>query len=169
MKIYFLKLEEDKYYIGKTKNIIFRLEDHFESGQGSKWTTLYKPVDVLGIVTSYDKFDEDRYTLKYMVKYGIENVRGGSFCSVVLSNSDINTIRKMIKSSADLCYNCGKPGHYASKCPKKFIKCLRCSRTGHKTSDCFAKRDIYGRWLRRKNTSVGGFLNKLVNKLSKYY
>ena len=35
--IYILKLRNNKYYIGKTQNPTFRLEDHFENN-GSSWT-----------------------------------------------------------------------------------------------------------------------------------
>ena len=40
--IYILELENKKYYIGKTKNPDFRLEQHFNS-TGSQWTKKYKP------------------------------------------------------------------------------------------------------------------------------
>jgi predicted GIY-YIG superfamily endonuclease len=44
--IYVLKLEQEKYYIGKTNNPQFRLDNHFTSN-GSEWTKLYKPVFLL--------------------------------------------------------------------------------------------------------------------------
>jgi len=40
--IYILKLEDNKYYIGKTDNPEFRLDAHFNYA-GSSWTKKYKP------------------------------------------------------------------------------------------------------------------------------
>jgi len=51
-----------------------------------------------------------------MTKFGIDNVRGGSFCQLNLSNEDKITIQKMISGSTDLCYKCGKSGHYINEC-----------------------------------------------------
>jgi len=84
--IYILQLEKGKYYIGKTNNPQFRLESHFNSN-GSEWTKIYKPLKVLEINPNCDNYDEDKYTRIYMDKYGINNVRGGSFVSVKLSKS----------------------------------------------------------------------------------
>jgi predicted GIY-YIG superfamily endonuclease len=41
--IYVLELVEGKYYIGKTNNPGFRIEQHFLSG-GSSWTKKYNPI-----------------------------------------------------------------------------------------------------------------------------
>ena len=39
--VYILKLEDNKYYVGKTKNINKRILDHF-TDCGSEWTRKYK-------------------------------------------------------------------------------------------------------------------------------
>jgi len=79
--IYVLQLEKGKYYIGKTKNPHFRLESHFNL-DGSEWKKLYKPIKILELISNCDDYDEDKYTRIYMDKYGIDNVRGGSFVTV---------------------------------------------------------------------------------------
>jgi hypothetical protein len=101
--IYILELESNKYYIGKTTNPEFRLDKHFDTSTSgaSIWTNKYKPVKIIEIHANSDNFDEDKYTLKYMEKYGIDNVRGGSFCQIVLDQEITNTINKMIKNSTD--------------------------------------------------------------------
>lgn len=112
--IYALLLEEDKYYIGRTTKPDWRLEDHF-SGNGSYWTHMYKPKTVLEMVQG-DIFDEDKYTIKYMAMHGIDNVRGGSFCAIVLDAETRNVLEKMLKGSGDMCYTCGEKGHYVKDC-----------------------------------------------------
>ena len=118
--IYILQLEESKYYVGKTSNPAFRIENHFNSN-GSAWTKKYKPMSVLEIIPNCDDFDEDKYTLKYMEKYGINNVRGGTFCEIKLSDNNIITLNQMINTINDRCYICGKQDHFANECKNKTL------------------------------------------------
>jgi len=113
--IYILKLENHKYYIGKTNNPTIRLESHFSSN-GSAWTKKYKPLEIIEIIPDCDNYDEDKYTLKMMNKYGILNVRGGSFCQINLSDDNIKTIKQMLIFSNDRCYICGNKGHFGKDC-----------------------------------------------------
>jgi len=114
--IYILCLTNNKYYIGKTSNSQKRILNHFQH-QGSAWTKKYKPISVEKVINNADNFDEDKWTIKYMQKYGIANVRGGSFCSIQLSKSNKETLQRMITGSSDCCYKCGQSGHYISQCP----------------------------------------------------
>jgi predicted GIY-YIG superfamily endonuclease len=114
--IYILKLTDNKYYIGKTNNLDKRLNEHFD-GQGSEWCKLYKPVEILEFYTDCDYFDEDKYTIKAMEKYGIKNVRGGSFSKIKLEESDLKTISKMINGAKNKCFFCGKEDHFINNCP----------------------------------------------------
>jgi len=162
--IYVLQLEKGKYYIGKTTNPQFRLEQHFSSS-GSQWTKKYTPKKVLQIIPNCDNFDEDKYTLQYMEQYGINNVRGGSFCELKLDEDHLRTIKKMINGSSDKCYICGETGHFANDCKQddddnmleefenlycknknknKKNTCDICGREGHTASDCYAKTKING-------------------------
>ena len=113
--IYALELEDKKYYIGKTTNPKFRLTEHFNGG-GSAWTRKYKPQRVVEVIKDCNDFDEDKYTKIYMSKFGINNVRGGSFCQIVLDKPTVNTLKKMINSATDKCYLCSKSDHFADKC-----------------------------------------------------
>jgi hypothetical protein len=71
---------------------------------------------VLEIIPNCDNFDEDTYTLKYMEKYGINNVRGGVWCKLHLDENELSFIKKKINSATDKCYICGKNGHFAKEC-----------------------------------------------------
>jgi hypothetical protein len=89
--IYVIECEYGKYYVGKSKDVDVRLLNHF-TNNGSEWTKLYKPVKVLGQYDNCDDFDEDKYTIQMMEKYGINNVRGGSFVRIKLDESDQKVI-----------------------------------------------------------------------------
>jgi hypothetical protein len=114
--IYILQLINNKYYIGKTNNTQKRMLNHFQQ-QGSAWTKKYKPIRIEKIINNADDFDEDKWTIKYMKLYGIDNVRGGSFCSIQLSESNKQTLQQMITGSGDCCYKCGQPEHFIQNCP----------------------------------------------------
>ena len=113
--IYVLKLGNNKYYIGKTTNPRVRLVSHFGE-ETTSWVRKYSAEQIIELIPDCDDHDEDKYTIKYMKKYGISNVRGGSFCEINLSPDNYSTLQKMIKGSEDKCYTCGKKGHYARDC-----------------------------------------------------
>jgi predicted GIY-YIG superfamily endonuclease len=116
--IYALKLQNNKYYIGKTNNPSFRLEEHFKTN-GCAWTKKYSPIQLLELIPNCDDYDEDKYTRKYMDKYGIENVRGGSFVTIELDSSTIEYLSKMSDGTNNRCFKCGEEGHFANSCKKK--------------------------------------------------
>jgi hypothetical protein len=119
--IYVLQLEQGKYYVGKTFNPRQRFESHFNSN-GSEYTKLYKPINIIELKPDCDDYDEDKITRQYMDKYGIDNVRGGSFSSIKLDDSMLKTLKHMENGTKNKCFTCEKSGHFAKECPNKYIK-----------------------------------------------
>jgi hypothetical protein len=113
--IYVIQLEDDKFYIGKTHNPEFQLSRHFNP-TGLAWTSKYAPVRVMELIKNCDEYDEDKYTRMYMDKYGIENVRGGTFCEEILSITTQSLLENMKNTSENMCDTCGQPGHFADHC-----------------------------------------------------
>lgn len=164
--IYILKLEQDKYYIGKTKNSDYRIQNHF-NGNGSAWTNKYKPIETIKVIENCNKFDEDKYVLIYMEKFGIDNVRGGSYSSIKLDKEQLHIIDRQLISANNKCFKCGQSGHFIKDCDLNKVKkssgfwsklvnitdylfseeidkqkpiCYNCNKPGHYSNNCYKKK-----------------------------
>lgn len=118
MYIYVLECDLYKYYVGKTDNVCKRYNQHLE-GKGAEWTKLFKSIKIIELKESINVFDEEAKTLEYMLKYGIDNVRGGSYTQIVLSSEQISLINSTIRNANGSCLTCGAPGHFSKYCKKK--------------------------------------------------
>jgi len=116
--IYVLRLEGDRYYVGKSDNIMNRYEQHL-NGSGSAWTRKYKPVSLEKIIKNVSSFEEDKVTKEYMSKYGIDKVRGGSYVEIQLSKFHTDALKMEIWAAKDLCTQCGRSGHFVKDCHVK--------------------------------------------------
>lgn len=83
--IYVLELENAKYYVGSTAKFRQRIRQHFDDLGGSRWTRRHRPVRVVEthrfVPEKYYLGLEAQVTARYMLKYGVQNVRGAMFCS----------------------------------------------------------------------------------------
>jgi hypothetical protein len=113
--IYILKLENNKYYVGKSNNLEIRAQAHI-NGTASLWTKKYKPISVETIIPNASSYDENKYTIEYMGKYGIDNVRGGIYVTEALDNTQRSEINKQIWGATDCCTQCGRKGHFVKNC-----------------------------------------------------
>lgn len=70
--IYILKLEDNKWYVGKTTNLMQRLKRH-KKGLRTPWTKIHEIKEVHEVI---ENGDYKTITLDFMRKYGWKNVRG---------------------------------------------------------------------------------------------
>jgi hypothetical protein len=145
--IYILRLEEEKWYIGKTDTLEYRIIEHALS-KGAVWTSKYRPIEIEKIFVNVSPYEEDRYVKEYMDLYGIQNVRGGSYCQLELTEEQKNILKREIYGANNRCYRCGRNNHFIRDCYAKYDRdgqilsdikyCDRCNRSGHIIQECFA-------------------------------
>lgn len=156
--IYVLKLEDNCYYVGKSDNLQARLQDHF-NGNGSAWTKRHPPIEVVETRPNVSPYEEDKATKEYMAKYGIHNVRGGSYVTINLDTNKYNFLMDEIRMTEGYCTRCGYSTHFVTDCYAKIDidgnllepvvpkLCTRCGRDTHDASVCHNKTHINGYWL----------------------
>lgn len=117
LKIYVLKCYDNKYYVGKTrKNVDERFLEHLCNDNSCSFTMKHKPMKIIDHYETNDPLDEDKTTKKYMMEYGIDNVRGGSYTKLELEDWQIKSLNHEFVSTNDLCYKCKLSGHFAKDC-----------------------------------------------------
>lgn len=85
--VYILRLSNQKWYVGFTRDLEHRLEVH-KNGEGASWTKLHKPIQLTAVVYG-DKSTERQITLDLMIEYGWENVRGSAWTNCNLNKPPI--------------------------------------------------------------------------------
>jgi len=150
--LYILQLKHGKWYVGKTDDIHRRFDQHV-SGSGSAWTSVHEPIKIYETRQIKTLHDETNLTKDLMKKYGVDNVRGGAYCQVDLPEATREHIEHELHASTDMCFKCGKTGHFARDCyvkkqvQKKVIQkgaCYRCGRKSHYSPDCYASTHVDG-------------------------
>ena len=142
--IYVLRLMHGKYYVGKTNDPASRIRSHFQ-GYGSAWTQLHHPIGIVEIRENVSNLAENDITLEYMNRYGVSNVRGGSYCNINLREEDVGDTRREVMGDLDRCLRCGRNGHWARDCfaRTQVIVCYSCGREGHTSPQCYARTHVF--------------------------
>lgn len=84
LTIYVIRLESDKYFVGYTRNLKRAFKKH-QKGKASSWTRRYKPIEVIETIAVQCETGKqsvpmtNEVVLRYFDKFGVKNVRGGSF------------------------------------------------------------------------------------------
>ena len=115
-QIYVLQCRSGKYYVGKTADVMRRYEEH-KSGKGSAWTKKYPPTRLVECREITGSHDENNVTKDLMKKYGVDNVRGGTYTQISLPDELVKALNMESRGNADVCYKCNLAGHFANKCP----------------------------------------------------
>lgn len=141
VNIYVLELKGGKYYVGKTNHTFQRFNQH-KSGTGAKWTQKHKVVDLFAFHKDMSDRDENKITIQMMRRYGVKNVRGGSWTKVNMTEKEIQRLESRLRSKTRR--------KTASKRKKK--SCTRCGRTSHNVSKCYARFHANGKSLTKQKT-----------------
>ena len=116
--IYILKLKDNNYYVGKTKDVNKRFQEHI-SGNGSSWTKKHEPKEIIKVINDCSSFEEDKQVKELMSIYGIDKVRGGTYTKIDLTKEEKDILQKEIWAAKDLCTRCGNSNHFVKDCYAK--------------------------------------------------
>ena len=160
--IYVLECENDKYYVGSTSHKRQRFKQHIASKRGgSKWTRIHKPVRVARqykrVPSAYYLGLEAKVTAEYMLKHGVNDVRGAMFaqCRQFNIRDDLDALvgflghyNNMNYQDVSLMLQRELPPPPDEYVPINFNKkkmndrsrendvCNRCGKRGHWAADC---------------------------------
>ena len=85
--IFLVELEHNKYYVGCGSHPEKSFEE-IREGLGPAWTQIHRPIRILQAIEFAPRKELDTYVRKWMLEYGVENVRGGSWEHVRLTDGD---------------------------------------------------------------------------------
>ncbi len=87
LSVFVLELEHGTFLVGRTSLQTFTFEDILKRSitpTARHWLDLHRPFKILIVYQNCSAFDEDKYVKMFMKYHGVENVRGGSYSSVIL-------------------------------------------------------------------------------------
>ena len=147
VNIYVLELQGKKYYVGKTNHTFQRFNQH-KTGSGAKWTQKHKVKDLFAFHKDMKDSDENKITIQMMKKYGVRNVRGGSWTKVNMTEAEIKRLENKINARGRRRRTTKTPQKKARASKKN--SCTRCGRTSHTVEKCYARFHANGKSLTRK-------------------
>ena len=126
MIVYVLRLQDNRFYVGKSNNAKKSYQDHI-NGTACEWTKRYPPIIMEKIIPNAPDEMVEILLKEYVLKYGAHNVQGeASMNPFLLPSYPLVNIKTL---------------SYVQNIMKKqegMIGCYKCGRMGHKGWDCFA-------------------------------
>ena len=104
--IHILKLEENKFFIVKSKQNVIKTINHLK--KISDWIQKYPYRSIMKEDLDPNEINVDIWTLKYIEKFGIDNVRGGSYYQLNLSDKQKGLINNSLFRNIKKCIQCNK-------------------------------------------------------------
>ena len=93
--VYVLRLMDGRRFVGLSDDPTKAFVAHKEGGI-SAWTDRYIPERIETVERKVKAQELDRYVIRCMIQYGVENVRGGSWSAVRLTDVEQREIRRRI-------------------------------------------------------------------------
>lgn len=90
--LYIILLEKDNYFVYYSdtdceSKLLIEVEYLFD------FPKMFHPIKIVETTWTMDLFEIDKYVKKYMMKYGIDHVRGGSYLSPILQDFQLESLR----------------------------------------------------------------------------
>jgi predicted GIY-YIG superfamily endonuclease len=85
--VFLFELEHGKFYAGASSDPVKAFEECRE-GLGPAWTRIHRPLHIREVVGVARVDSLDQHVRRWMLQYGVENVRGGSWSGVRLTDKD---------------------------------------------------------------------------------
>jgi hypothetical protein len=100
--LFVIKCQEEKYYLGLSKNFVSIFFKHLENHDNIPWMNIYKPMKLMHIEHFFNSKMLNNCVIYYMYIYGIENVRGGIYSNIILNLNQYNEITRKINEINDV-------------------------------------------------------------------
>lgn len=92
--IYLLKLQNNKYFVGNTNCLKTSYDKYFiKKKYDIEWLKVNKPIKMEKM---YHIGNINKYTLKYMSKYSIQDVRGGKYSDLIIEKKELEQLKKKL-------------------------------------------------------------------------